>query len=42
VNPEINASDAFVAAFLPGSEGGGVADVLLQKPGGGVNHDFTG
>ena len=28
VNPQINASDAFVAAFLPGSEGQGVADVL--------------
>ncbi len=28
VNPQINASDAFVAAFLPGSEGEGVADVL--------------
>lgn len=39
VNPEINASDAFVAAFLPGSEGGGVSDVLFQrKPG----FDFTG
>ena len=25
---EINASDAFVAAWLPGTEGGGVADVL--------------
>ncbi len=42
VNPEINASDAFVAAFLPGSEGGGVADVLLRKPDGAVNHDFHG
>jgi beta-glucosidase len=42
VNPEINASDAFVAAFLPGSEGGGVADVLLRKPDGRVNHDFRG
>jgi beta-glucosidase len=42
VNPEINASDAFVAAFLPGSEGGGIADVLLRKPDGGANHDFRG
>ncbi len=42
VNPEINASDAFVAAFLPGSEGGGVADVLLRKADGGVRHDFHG
>ncbi len=42
VNPEINASNAFVAAWLPGSEGGGVADVLFRKPDGSVNHDFTG
>jgi beta-glucosidase len=28
VNPYLNASNAFVAAWLPGSEGGGVADVL--------------
>ncbi len=42
VNPEINAADAFVAAFLPGSEGGGVADVLFAKPDGGIAHDFRG
>ena len=42
VNPEINASDAFVAAWLPGSEGGGVADVLIAKPDGTPNHDFKG
>jgi beta-glucosidase len=41
-NPEINASDAFVAAWLPGSAGGGVADVLLAKADGTPNHDFTG
>ena len=41
-NPEINASDAFVAAWLPGTEGGGVADVLMRKPDGAVNHDFHG
>ena len=29
VNREINAADAFVAAWLPGSEGAGVADVLF-------------
>lgn len=31
VNPYINASDAFVAAWLPGSEGAGIADVLFGK-----------
>jgi beta-glucosidase len=31
VNNHINAADAFVAAWLPGSEGGGVADVLFGK-----------
>jgi beta-glucosidase len=29
VDPEMAASDAFVAAWLPGSEGAGVADVLF-------------
>jgi beta-glucosidase len=29
VNPYLNASNAFVAAFLPGTEGGGIADVLF-------------
>ncbi|MBV8686551.1 MAG: exo 1,3/1,4-beta-D-glucan glucohydrolase [Alphaproteobacteria bacterium] len=42
VNPEINASDAFVAAFLPGSEGGGIADVLFRQPGGAIRYDFRG
>lgn len=33
MNRELNAADAFVAAWLPGSEGAGVADVLFgQKP----------
>ncbi len=31
VNRHINAADAFVAAWLPGSEGDGVADVLFGK-----------
>ncbi len=31
VNPHLNASDAFVAAWLPGSEGGGIADVLFDN-----------
>ncbi len=42
MNREINAADAFVAAWLPGSEGAGVADVLLRKPDGSVQHDFHG
>ncbi len=41
-NPEINASDAFVAAWLPGSEGAGVADVIFGAADGGVAHDFRG
>ena len=36
VNPQINEADAFVAAWLPGSEGEGVADVLTGKD------DFSG
>ncbi|WP_310534055.1 glycoside hydrolase family 3 N-terminal domain-containing protein [Novosphingobium sp.] len=31
MNREINAADAFVAGWLPGSEGAGVADVLFGK-----------
>ena len=42
VNPEINVSDAFVAAWLPGSEGAGVADVLIAKADGTPNFDFKG
>jgi beta-glucosidase len=42
VNPHLNASDAFVAAFLPGSEGGGIADVIFANPDGSVRHDFRG
>jgi beta-glucosidase len=42
VNPEINASDAFVAAWLPGSEGGGVADVLVAGKDGKSKRDFQG
>lgn len=38
-NPEINASDAFVAAWLPGSEGGGVADMLFRTE---PSYNFTG
>ena len=41
VNPLINASDAFVAAWLPGSEGEGIADVLFRSTG-AEHYDFTG
>jgi beta-glucosidase len=42
VNAEMNASDAFVALWLPGSEGDAVADLLFTKQNGEINHDFTG
>lgn len=42
VNKELNASDAFVAAWLPGSEGQGIADVLLTSPNGTIQYDFSG
>ena len=42
VNKELNASDAFVAAWLPGSEGQGVADVLLTDQQGNAQFDFVG
>jgi beta-glucosidase len=42
VNPYINAADAFVAAWLPGTEGGGIADVIFKTAGGAVDHDFRG
>ncbi len=42
MNREINAADAFVAAWLPGSEGAGIADVLLRKADGSVQYDFKG
>lgn len=41
-NPELNQSDAFVAGFLPGTEGEGVADVLVAKADGTPNQDFRG
>jgi beta-glucosidase len=42
VTPEINASDAFIAAWLPGSEGAGIADMLFRKPDGSIAYDFSG
>ena len=42
VNAELNASDSFVAAWLPGSEGDAVADVLLTDKDNQIQHDFKG
>jgi beta-glucosidase len=42
VNAELNAADSFVAAWLPGPEGEGVADVLFRAPDGSVRYDFRG
>ena len=42
VNAELNAADSFVAAWLPGPEGGGIADVLFRAPNGTVRYDFRG
>jgi len=41
-NDLINLSDAFVAAWLPGTEGKGVADVLFAGADGKPVHDFSG
>jgi len=41
-NRELNRSDAFVVAWLPGSEGKGVSDLLFRDKKGAVAHDFTG
>ena len=42
MNAEIDASDAFVAAWLPGSEGEGVADLLIGDAQGAPRDDFSG
>ena len=42
VNPELNASDAFVAAWLPGSEGDGVAEVIFRSADNAIHFDFKG
>ncbi|MFA6444707.1 MAG: glycoside hydrolase family 3 N-terminal domain-containing protein, partial [Sterolibacterium sp.] len=42
VNDLLNLSDAFVAAWLPGSEGKGVADVLFRNADGVIAKDFRG
>jgi beta-glucosidase len=42
IEAELAASDSFVAAWLPGAEGGGVAEVLFRARDGTVAHDFRG
>jgi len=42
IEAELAASDGFIAAWLPGAEGGGVADLLFRTPDGRVAHDFRG
>ncbi|NQZ23270.1 MAG: exo 1,3/1,4-beta-D-glucan glucohydrolase [Colwellia sp.] len=42
VNAELNASDAFIAAWLPGSEGKAVAEVLLTDKNNNIQYDFKG
>jgi beta-glucosidase len=41
-NDLINRSDAFIAAWLPGTEGMGLADMLLPRSDGKAGYDFTG
>ena len=41
-NEEINHSDAFVAAWLPGTEADGLTDVLFEPGEGQPRYDFTG
>jgi beta-glucosidase len=41
-NRELNLANAYVAAWLPGTEGGGISDVLFRKKDGSVAYDFTG
>jgi beta-glucosidase len=42
VNPALNAADAFVVAWLPGTEGEGLADVLVGDAFGKPRYDFSG
>lgn len=42
INPHLNSSDAMIAAFLPGTEGGrGLADLIIQDTK-KAEYDFTG
>jgi beta-glucosidase len=42
MNPEVDASNAFVAAWLPGTEGGGIVDVLIGDAEGRPRFEFSG
>ncbi|ALT76884.1 glycoside hydrolase family 3 protein [Paucibacter sp. KCTC 42545] len=42
VNPELNASDAFAVIWQPGTEGAGVADVIMRDAKNAVRFDFKG
>ncbi len=42
VNPELNASDAFAVIWQPGTEGAGVADVIIPDAKSKARFDFTG
>lgn len=42
VNEALNEADAFVTAWLPGSEGAGVADLLFARKDGTMAFDFRG
>ena len=41
VRPELESSNAFVAAWLPGTEGGGIADLLIGDRDGKARYDFS-
>jgi beta-glucosidase len=42
VNPELNASDAFAVIWQPGTEGAGVADVIIPDAKNKARFDFSG
>jgi beta-glucosidase len=42
VNAELNAADSFIAAWLPGPQGEGVADLLFRGADGKIRYDFRG
>jgi len=42
VNEEINLSDAFVVAWLPGTESQGITDILFRTSDEKISHDFHG